>query len=168
MSNFDKAIEVVLKHEGGLIDHPNDPGGLTNFGISSRWARGANLKLDIRSLSKEDAVKLYRVYFWDYYDMVRIRDEKLATKVFDTLVNVGPSQTFKFLQRALRSFGYSHVVDDGAFGPITNNAITMAIPNDILYAFRSEQAGFYRLLAAMDSSKLVFLKGWLRRAYDEI
>lgn len=168
MSNFDKAIIVVLKHEGGLTNHLNDPGGLTKFGISSRWAKGANLKLDIRSLTQENAIKLYRIYFWDFYNMERIRDEKLAIKVFDTLVNTGPTQAFKFLQRALRSFGYSHVIDDGAFGPITSNALAMAIPNDILYAFRSEQAGFYRLLVAIEPSKRVFLKGWLRRAYDEI
>jgi lysozyme family protein len=166
MSNFDKAIEVVLKHEGGLVDHPNDPGGLTNFGISSRWARGIGLhNLDIRNLTREAAIDLYKQYFWNAYRIDRIDDEVLATKYFDTLVNTGPSQATKFLQRALKSCGATHVNDDGAFGPITDTAIRNNKSREILVAFCSEQAGFYRLLAAVEPKKSVFLKGWLKRAY---
>lgn len=169
MSNFDKAIELVLKHEGGLVDHPNDPGGITNFGISARWAKRANVEIDIASLTREGAIQLYKKYFWDMYPMEKIEYERVATKLFDTLVNVGPSQAFKCLQRALRSCGgYPYVKDDGVLGPITLNTLNLVLPENILQAFRSEQAGFYRLLVAVDSTKFVFLKGWLRRAYDEV
>lgn len=167
MGHFDKAVEVVLKHEGGLVDHPNDPGGLTNFGISARWAARANMKLDIRSMTKEIAIQIYRKYFWDAYNLDRIQDEKLAVKLFDTLVNVGPAQAFRFLQRSLRCCGFKQVTDDGVLGPVTLAALNLAIPNHLICSFRSEQAGFYRVLAARNEKFQVFLKGWLKRAYDE-
>lgn len=167
MSHFDEAVEVVLRHEGGLVDHPNDPGGMTNFGISERWAKGAGLDVDILNLTRDTAIEIYRKYFWDFYHLDKIENEKVAIKVFDALVNTGHFQTFKCLQRALHSCGKYRVKDDGVFGPITEAALKLVDSENLLCAFRSELAGFYRVLAAQNASKKVFLKGWLKRAYNE-
>ena len=62
---FDIALDFVLEHEGGLVDDPNDPGGLTNMGISIRFGREIGLiEDDIREMTKEYASQIYEVHFW--------------------------------------------------------------------------------------------------------
>lgn len=193
MANFDRAIEKTLAHEGGLVDHPEDPGGVTNYGISLRWAR-AEMKSagddladildvdddgdmdadDIRLLDRDTAKQVYRIGFWDRYRYSQVVSQDVAEKIFDMTVNMGPRQSHKNAQRALRAAG-EDVVDDGIIGPATRSALNRASSGCVLAAMRSEQAGFYRMLIARNASLRkegihvpdfrVFEKGWLRRAY---
>lgn len=59
--NFDKAIEFILRREGGYVNHPDDPGGETNFGISRR----AHPDIDIKNLNRDGAKEIYKKDYWD-------------------------------------------------------------------------------------------------------
>lgn len=92
---FDAALAFVLRHEGGLVDHPADPGGLTNFGISQR----SYPELDIRGLTRADATAIYRRDFWRPLRCAEL-PEPLDIVLFDTAVNCGPARAVRWLQSA--------------------------------------------------------------------
>ncbi len=76
MSRFDKAVEKVLRHEGRYVNHPNDPGGATNYGISLRFLKQLGIEEadidgdgflnieDIKAVTKEHAIRFYKLNFW--------------------------------------------------------------------------------------------------------
>lgn len=160
-----RAIDVVLSHEGGLVDNPADPGGLTNWGFSLR----ANPDLtpqQIRSMTRDQAVARYYAKWWQpmrWADLAAQPD--ITVKAFDAAVNMGVTQAVKCLQRACRACGTA-IADDGALGPQTVAAVNAQGATPLLAAFRSELAGFYRLLAETRPSDGQFLQGWLTRAYE--
>ena len=114
-SSFDKAVDFVLAQEGGLVDDPQDPGGITNRGISQK----AHPLLDIKALTLEDCKQLYREDYWN-----KIRGDELppalAVVVFDAAVNQGPHAAIRMLQQAVG------VNDDGILGPKTLAAASAA------------------------------------------
>jgi lysozyme family protein len=157
MGDFAKAIKFVMKNEGGFSDDPQDSGGVTKYGISQK----SYPDCDIENLTEEDAIEIYRRDFWlPYQDF----DDRLATKVFDLAVNMGHKRAVQILQRSLQCLG-AKVVDDGILGPMTKQSVDLANVDLLLTAIKSEAAGIYRKLAAINTSQKKFLKGWLRRAY---
>lgn len=170
---YERAIAVLLAHEGDFTDHPSDPGGETNFGISLRFLKGVGLDVDgdgvigpddIRKLSRADAVSLYRREWWDRHGYDRLPDD-IAIKVFDLAVNMGARQAHKLLQRACHACG-SAISEDGVLGPVTIAAARTIAADALLPALRSEAAGFYRALVAARPDLNPFLNGWIRRAYS--
>jgi lysozyme family protein len=181
-SRFEPAVEVVLAHEGGLSDHPADPGGLTHWGVSLRFAR-AYLRRhghraldildidgdgdvdadDIRAMPKEGAAKVYRHAFWDAYGYGRLVDQAVATKLFDTCVNVGPGRAHLLAQFAATACG-KYADADGVLGPLTVKAINACDPHAFLRAYVSEQTNLYLQLIDANPELAVFRRGWLRRA----
>jgi lysozyme family protein len=160
MATFEPAVEVVLDHEGGYVDDPADRGGRTKFGISQR----SYPALDIAKLTRQDAIEIYRRDWWHRYGYERIRDQRLATKVFDLAVNMGARRSHLLLQQALKAVGLS-VTEDGLLGPETFAAVNLAPAPPLLAALRSEAAGHYRLLMARTPTLQRFSRGWLGRAY---
>lgn len=146
--NFDQAFERLIGHEGGLVDDPNDPGGLTKYGISQR----AYPNVDIKALTLDDAKAIYRRDYW-----VTINADQLPAGIrfdlFDVAVNSGVRQAVKLLQRALG------IADDGSFGPRTLAAVQSADP--------------VRLAVRLSAHRLMFMtdlknwpnhgRGWARR-----
>src|SRR5690606_3666406 len=67
--NFSRALSAVLKHEGGYVDHPRDPGGATNKGITigtfRKWVKKNGTKADLRAISDADVAKVYRKHYWN-------------------------------------------------------------------------------------------------------
>ena len=96
MESFDRCVRAILSEEGGLSDHRQDPGGLTKYGISKL----AYPNLDIRRLTMDDAIELYRR---DYWNPVRGTDlpASLALLVFDAAVNQGAGTAARLLQKAV-------------------------------------------------------------------
>src|SRR5690606_34526085 len=84
---FAVAVEVVLRHEGGYVHDPADPGGETNWGISKR----SYPHLDIASLTREQAIEIYRRDWWNRHGYDRIKSLDVAVKTFDLAVNMGPA-----------------------------------------------------------------------------
>ncbi len=187
MAIFENAIDTVLHHEGGLADNPADPGGITNFGISINWAKNIfplqaafgvvlpfpipNTPGLIRDLTVSMAIEIYRLCWWDFFDLGRIDDQILATKVMDMAVNMGPpnrksagqGQAFLNLQRALIALG-KNALDNGLFTPFDVSLTNQCDPIELLKEVCRQQAKFYRDIVAANPTKTVFLKNWLRRS----
>jgi lysozyme family protein len=123
MGDFAKAVKLVLGFEGGVSDRPlsEDPGGLTNLGISTRFLRSIGDPRDVRDLTVADAVELYRRHFWDKVKGDNLPDP-LAAAVFDHVVNAGPGTAGRLLQTLLNEYGADLAVD-GAIGPATLHAL---------------------------------------------
>ncbi|MBL4859403.1 MAG: glycoside hydrolase family 108 protein [Acinetobacter sp.] len=154
--SFKKAIAHVLKHEGGFVDHPKDPGGATNLGITLKtlraWRKQHSDIDDIKNLTYNEAKDIYRANYWDKCRCGEM-PAGVALMVFDGAVNHGPSQSTKFLQRALR------VSADGAIGPITLTAANNTNSKKLLLEVAAQRMRFY---GNLDSFKH-FGKGWSRR-----
>jgi lysozyme family protein len=101
MAFYAPAIALVLAHEGGLVDNPNDPGGLTNWGISQR----VYPHLDIKALTKDEATAIYLKDYWTR-TMADLSDQRLANCALDCAVNQGPevARTFLAITTHLPSF----------------------------------------------------------------
>lgn len=160
-SKFLKAVEVVLAHEGGYVNNPNDPGGETKFGISKR----SYPSLDIKNLTKQQAIDIYYRDWWVKYRYREIADVDLATKVFDLSVNMGPSQGHKILQRAINFVEDGNLEVDGIIGPKTIAAANSADVEKVLQTMRFMAAEYYYLLAKRRKEFRSFLMGWLNRAH---
>ena len=160
---FEKAVDYVIKNEGGYVFDEDDPGGETNYGISHR----SYPHLDIKHLSLQDAKKIYFCDYWHKKGFEEIPDDAVATQVFDLSVNLGIRPAVIVLQRALRSVGIN-VQEDGVMGPQTLSAVKRSEPRCLLTAIKSEAAGYYRMLAQYKPGQEKFLKGWLNRAYKQI
>lgn len=152
MSHFDRAILSVLQHEGGLANNPADPGGLTNFGLCQRTYP----RLDIKALTKEKAIDIYRRDFWHpKYDLMPYQ---IAAKVFDMAVNMGAGQAHKLLQRA------AGVVSDGVIGNGTTKAVNGFDVGELLNKITAEQMKFYNAVIEKKPTSKAFLAGWSHRA----
>lgn len=169
MADFDKAIEVVLRHEGGFVDDPVDPGGATKYGVSLRWLKASQIDIDedgdidaqdVRQLSRAQARQLYRERFWDYD---QVRDQALATKLLDTGVNMGTAAAHRLLQKALNELG-NRLDLDGVLGPRTLAAVNLANPAALLCEYRALQAARYAKIILRRPSMVKYVHGWMRRA----
>ena len=158
---FLRAVEVVLEHEGGYVHDPRDPGGETKWGISHR----SYPDLDIANLTREDAAAIYYRDWWQRYGYGRLRDDAVATKVFDMAVNMGPATAHRLLQEALVFLGYPVAVD-GILGPQTTGAANEADSKRLLQVLKWLAAHHYYRIAAQRPQSRAFLWGWLRRAYS--
>ena len=143
-------VEFILEHEGGLVDHPSDPGGLTNYGICQR----SYPDVDIRNLTR-DAAKA--IYYNDYWLACRCDALPISASalVFDAAVNQGPGFARKTLQRAARA------VPDGVIGPGTLRAVHLMRPVVLVREIALRRALRYVSLSTFST----FGKGWLRRLF---
>ena len=159
--NFTQIIDNSLKNEGEYVNNPSDKGAETKFGISKR----SYPELNIKNLTLEQAKAIYKRDFWDNQPYKNIENISIAGRVFDMSNNMGTRQAAILLQRALRACGNKDIIDDGIIGPATLNAANITSIKLLTVALKSESAGFYRGLVASNPKQIVFLKGWLNRAY---
>lgn len=150
--NFDQAFDRLIGHEGGYVNHPNDPGGETNWGITLRTAREAGYTGTMRALTRQEAKAIYREAYWNRSKADQY-DGAIAFQLFDAAVNHGIGQGIRFLQRAVG------VADDGAVGPVTLAAVRAMSVTDVLARFNAERLDFYTKLTTWPT----FGKGWARR-----
>lgn len=145
---FEKAVEHVLTFEGGYVFDSNDPGGETNWGISKR----SYPHLDIKNLSKQDAIQIYFNDFWTPIKPLLIPD-KIRLCLFDCAVNQGVDRAIKILQTAVGT------KVDGILGPITLAALKNRNDIDTLIAISQLRLVHYTKLPHWDR----YGKGWARR-----
>src|SRR5215217_4763546 len=126
---FEDYAATVLKIEDGLVDDPNDPGGLTNYGISHR-AHPYLTRQDIIDMTPERAMTIYENVYWKPIKGERIEqiNESLGLPLLDMSVHSGPAACVKCLQRTLQSLGARNVKVDGLVGPMTLSAIASQNP----------------------------------------
>ena len=163
--HFEPAIRNLLKREGGYVFDPVDPGGETNFGISKRSYPNINIK----DLTQEQARAIYFRDFWITNELNKIENDEIATKILDIIVNVGSSQGFLIVSRAVRACGVK-IEESAQMTPkllLVINSFQGEKAANLIAAMRSELAGYYRLLARIKPPMTKFINGWLKRAYDE-
>ena len=156
MNSFEKAIEFVLKHEGGYVFDRDDPGGETKYGISKR----AYPQLDIKSLTKEEAKAIYRRDYWE-----KIKGDELPFKVacvlLDSAVNCGVFKASLWFQMAIKQICKENIVLDGIIGKKTLKAFkSCKVCNVALFVIG------LRIDHYISLNKTKYLKGWLRRVAD--
>jgi lysozyme family protein len=156
---FETALLLVLRHEGGFVEHPRDPGGATNLGVTLQTlsrARGYAVSTqDLRNLTVEEATEIYRRLYWNV-----IRADELPPgldlALFDLAVNSGPSRAIMLLQKVLG------LKADGLIGPITLEAARRTDPVEAIRHLTRERLGFLFRLPIWP----VFGRGWRRRVLD--
>jgi lysozyme family protein len=156
VTGFERAMEFVLRWEGGYVNDPADPGGETNYGISKR----AHPEMDIPSLTREMACEIYRAKYWD-----AIRGDELpyplAMVTMDAAVLHGPANAVRFLQRALG------VKDDGRIGKLTMAKIeSLDFTNQVTHKAIQHRGWFIASIVQRDPTQARFLGGWIARLLD--
>lgn len=148
---FQEAIQHIYKFEGGLVDHPKDPGGITKYGISFR-AYPEYGREGIRRLTKQEAGK---IYYRDYWHATKCEDlpGPLRLIIFDCAVNQGVSYATKALQSAVS------VRADGVLGPITMKAIKNADVERTLHKIAMNRYLRYH----RNPNWSIFGEGWMSR-----
>ena len=160
--NFDRSLQMLLAHEGGFVNHPADPGGMTNLGVTKAvyeaWVGRPVDEKEMRALKPADVAPLYRKKYWD-----AVRGDELPSgldyAMFDYGVNSGNSRAIRTLQECVG------VPADGGFGPKTLAAVSQ---------FKEE--GVKTLITEVCDKRLSFLKslktwpvfgrGWERRVNE--
>lgn len=155
-SNFDRALPLVLQYEGGYVDHPKDPGGATNLGITQKvlaaWRGRSVTKAEVKALTVGEAGEIYRANYWK-----PVRGDALPGGLdlvtFDAGVNSGPKRGIQWTQKAVG------VATDGVFGSKTLTAVQNADVPKAIKGACAARLGFVKSLAIWNT----FGKGWSRR-----
>ncbi len=162
--NFDQCLQLVLGAEGGFGNHPKDPGGATNFGITIETLRAwrktkasdADVTIDdVMKLTIAEATEIYRTNYWN---LLRCGDlpSGIDLLMFDFGVNAGPGTAAKVLQKILG------VEQDGSVGPVTLHAVGPADVQKVIREFSTRRLELYRSFKGFD----VFGTGWTNRTNE--
>lgn len=179
---FDIAHEHVAKWEGGYFNHPNDPGGVTNYGISLMFLKSLGLVEgdidgdgdidadDVKAITKENARTIFRKHFWDIPHAERL-PPLIAIAYYDFAVNAGTGRAAIVLQQAINELIPSSIAKYAAnLGPLTQKFCNELSEDDngflLALMYIGKRIGWYRRLAVAKPRSAVFLKGWLNRSND--
>ena len=157
--NFAEALQKLLHHEGGFVNHPSDPGGRTNLGVTQKvweeWVGHPVEEKGMRALTPATVAPLYRSKYWD-----KIKGDELPSgvdyAVFDAAVNSGPGRAAKWLQ------GCVGVEQDGGIGPKTLAAVAAMDPAELVEDYAKRRLSFLMDLPHWST----FGKGWGRRVAE--
>lgn len=156
---FHDCVAVIFHHEGGYVDHPDDPGGATNLGIThttlAAWRGRAVSRADVRALDLDEAREIYRANYWNALSCDQL-PAGVDLVAFDFGVNAGVRRAAKMLQTVLG------VAADGQIGPITVAAAERADARHVVEAFSDARLSYYRGLRHWRT----FGRGWSRRTNE--
>jgi len=158
-SNFHESLKLLLKHEGGYVNHPSDPGGMTNLGVTAKvWQEWVGHPVDekqMRALTAEDVAPLYKRKYWD-----ACRADELVSgldyAVFDYAVNSGVGRAAKTLQACVG------VAIDGGIGPATLAAVKTHNSHQLIENLCDKRLDFLQSLSTFPT----FGRGWERRVNE--
>ena len=160
LANFDPSLVLVLQHEGGFVNHPKDPGGATNKGVTQAvyddWRASKGLPLrSVKYITMAEVGPIYRKLYWD-----ACRCDDLPSGVdycvFDFAVNSGRDRAARYLQRCLG------VIEDGHIGPMTLAAAKAKPAQDLIQGISDLRLEFLKHLKIYDT----FGRGWARRVAE--
>ena len=154
--NWEKCLEAILHHEGGYVNHPKDPGGETNLGVTKRVYEEWGGTKDMKDLEVEDVEPIYKKNYWD-----RVKAESLPGGldlcVFDFGVNAGTGRAAKYLQTMIGT------VADGGIGPNTLKALSNYVESEgveqTIKNYQAARQEYYESLSTFET----FGRGWTRR-----
>jgi lysozyme family protein len=157
---FAECVAIVLKYEGGYVNHPSDPGGATNFGITLRtlrdWRGDDSLTAEaVRDMTEAEAKEIYLARYWN-----PIRGDDLPPgidlAVFDWAVHGGVGRASRDLQTVLG------VTVDGAIGRQTIAAAQRANAHEVIRGICERRLTHLRSRSHWDA----FGRGWTRRVRE--
>jgi lysozyme family protein len=162
--NYARALPLFLKHEGGFVDHPKDPGGATNKGVTIGTLKRLGIDVDgdgdsdivdLRNLRHSDVERVYKLFYWD-----AVKGDLLPSgldyAVADFAINSGPARAARHLQRVIG------VAEDGDIGPKTLAALAGAAVPAIINRLQDSRLRFLRGLKTWPT----FGNGWGRRVAE--
>jgi lysozyme family protein len=161
--NWTKSLEAILHHEGGYVNHPKDPGGMTNLGVTKRvyeeWVGYTVSENTMQNLTNEDVSPIYKKNYWD-----RVKGDQLPAGldlcVFDFGVNAGTGRAAKYLQTLIGT------VADGGIGPNTLKTLDAYVSKhgvkETIENYQAERQKYYESLSTFDT----FGRGWTRRVTE--
>ena len=170
-AEISKLMPFVLKWEGGFVNHPNDPGGATNMGVTLNvWKSQGYDKdgdgdidvVDLKNITKEDATNIMKNNYWNRWKASQINSQAVANILVDWTWCSG-AWGIKIPQRLLG------LVEDGSVGPKTIEAVNATIDKDEkkfiqqLYLTREQ---FIKDIIKNNPKLEVFRKGWNNRLND--
>ena len=157
--NYDKCLETILHHEGGYVNHPKDPGGETNLGVTKKVYQEHGGTKDMKDLLVEDVAPIYKKGYWDKMKCDDI-PSGLDLCLFDFGVNAGPGRAAKFLQSMIGT------TVDGGIGPNTLAKLEEYIrengEHEAVNKYQEMRQKYYEQLSTFDT----FGKGWTRRVQE--
>jgi lysozyme family protein len=161
VDNFPRAHEVIAKWEGGYSDHPSDPGGATNYGITigvlSEWRGRPVSKDEVKALTYSEALRIFRARYWEPLRCSAM-PAPIALMTYNTGVNSGIKRGAEFLQECLNKQGAGLEVDR-EIGELTLAAVSKADATQLIQDYAARYESFYRSLGTFPT----FGKGWLNR-----
>lgn len=171
-----RLVNGIIQREGGYVDHPNDRGGPTCWGITEKVARAHGYKGAMRDLPRDLAFEIYvnRYYVEPGFDKIDALSREVAEELTDTGVNMGQQAAAKLLQRALNALNragkdYPDVAPDGDAGAKTRDALSAYLSKRgregvrvLLTALNCLQGARYIEIAENSPSQESFVYGWLR------
>ena len=164
MSDYRKAVDKVIKNEGGYVNNPLDNGGETYKGISRKFFGKSEIWAIIDEYDHFDdrldglVIKFYKEQFWDRLRLSEVHDEFVAGMLLDFGVNIGKKVVTKKIQRIVK------VNQDGIIGPITLKAVNSMDRDAFVFQFILEVTELYVQIVNRNRSQKVFLLGWCNRA----
>jgi lysozyme family protein len=171
MASFDAFFPTLLKHEGGFVNDPVDPGGATNKGVTMGTFKECAQKYlgiaptleNLKGLTDAQAGKIYKALYWDQVRGDEIALQELANIVFDFQVNAGDNAS-RLLQRVINDLGPNPPLKvDGEIGAVTMGALK-AIDSKVVYRlYKQGRIEYYRDLVERRPPLGKFLNGWLKR-----
>jgi lysozyme family protein len=157
--NYQHCLEMILHHEGGYVNHPKDPGGETNLGVTKRVYEEWGGTKDMKDLTVEDVAPIYEKNYWG-----RVKGDELPSGldlcVFDFGVNAGTGRAAKYLQSMVGATA------DGAIGPATLRAVNAYVQiegiESAIETYQNNRQGYYEKLKTFET----FGRGWTRRVKE--
>ena len=171
MADFNAFFPTLLKHEGGFVDDPADPGGATNKGITMGTFKNCAQKYlgieptleNLKALTDEQAGKIYKPLYWDKVHGDDMDVQELANILFDFQVNAGANAS-KLLQRVLNDMGASPALAvDGAIGKGTMKVLSAMDQKEVYRRYKEGRIDYYKDLVEKRPTLGKFLKGWINR-----
>jgi len=161
VTNFDKAVEKVLVHEGGFVNDPLDRGGATNWGITQKTyenfvGRPVSIS-EIQNMPRGNAITIYKTQYWDKVRGDEIKSYPIAFSIFDQAVNQGPARAIKRAQSVLG------IYPDGNIDSEMIKRLNNSDEADFINKFADESERYYRRIVENNPSQEKFLAGWLKR-----
>ena len=161
---YQHCLKMILHHEGGYVNHPADPGGETNLGVTKRvyeaYCKKNGLRVtSMRDLEITDVAPIYKTEYWD-----RVKGDDLHTSlalcVFDFGVNAGTGRAAKYLQKIVNAKA------DGAIGPATLRKVVIATEaygiKNMVEKYQENRQKYYEKLKHFET----FGRGWTRRVTE--
>jgi lysozyme family protein len=157
---FKKCLDLVLKSEGGYVNHPSDPGGRTNLGVTQatweEWVGHPVSENDMKALTVDKVSPMYEMKYWRTSYCEKL-PQGLNLLVFSMAVNSGSGRAVKLLQKCLG------LVEDGIIGSRTMAKIQECSPIDLVEKYSATRKAFYEGLKLFP----IFGSGWVNRVNKE-